>query len=229
MADDFIITKVCTRCGVEKDIAEFYRMARSGDGHQSDCKKCNDIRRRANSLKNKEREKIRAAIYRQNNKEKIKAAGIEWRKNNPEKVNATYAKYRKTEKRRIVARNWARRNRKTLMKRFVERYSSDPQFNLAIKLRRRIYMAVRNQFTVKAKKTIDLLGITYLEFKEYIESKFTEGMSWEKVLSGEIHLDHIKPVSLFDLSNEEEQVKAFNYKNMQPLWAYDNLKKHNKY
>jgi hypothetical protein len=87
-------------------------------------------------------------------------------------------------------------------------------------------MSFRNQFTLKAKKTTELLGIKYQEFKEYIEEKFTEDMSWDKVLSGEIHLDHIKPVSLFDLSNINEQREAFNYKNLQPLWALDNMKKH---
>ena len=179
--------------------------------------------------KDPQKAKEHRKLYYQKNKEKMRLLNLEWRKNNPEQSSAIYARYRKTEKRRIIARDWARKNRENGLKRFVERYSSDLQFNLAIKFRRRIYMAVRNQFTTKAKKTIDLLGTTYSEFKEYIESKFTEGMSWEKVLSGEIHLDHIKPVSLFNLLDTEEQIKAFNYKNIQPLWAYDNLVKHNKY
>jgi hypothetical protein len=152
-----------------------------------------------------------------------------WRANNPEKSRAIYAKYRDTEKRRKIAREWARANREKGLKRFVERYASDAQFNLAIKFRRRIYMAIRKQFTIKAKKTIDLLGITYAEFKQYIEDRFTDGMTWEKILSGEIHLDHIKPVSLFDLTDIEEQKIAFNYTNIQPLWAKDNLRKHNNY
>jgi len=179
--------------------------------------------------KDPQKAKEQRNLYYQNNKEKMRLLNLEWRKNNPKQSKAIYARYRKTEKRRIVARAWARRNRENGLKRFVERYSSDPQFNLAIKFRRRVYMAVRNQFTIKAQTTIDLLGTTYSQFKEYIESKFTEGMSWERVLSGEIHLDHIKPVSLFNLSDTEEQAKAFNYKNMQPLWACDNLAKHNKY
>ena len=167
-------------------------------------------------------------IYRQKNKEKIKTRNNLWRKNNPEKVNATYARYRKTEKRRIVANRWAKANRKKAYKRRNERYYSDPQFNLEIKLRRRIHMAVRSQFTTKATKTIELLGITFPEFKLYIENKFTEGMCWEKLFTGEIHLDHIVPVSKFNLIDPEEQKKAFHYTNMQPLWARDNLIKHYK-
>ena len=53
------------------------------------------------------------------------------------------------------------------------------------------------------------------------------GMSWDNM--GKWHLDHIKPCKTFDLSKQEEQLKCFNYKNIQPLWATDNLKKGSKY
>lgn len=205
--------KQCTKCKEIKENDAFTKDRNLKSGLSSWCKKC----------KNKV---VRA--WKKANPEKMKLLTLEWRKNNPEKSKAIYVRYRKTEKRRLVARDWARKNRASGLKRFVDRYNTDPQFNIAIKFRRRVYMAVRNQFTVKAKKTIELLGTTYPEFKDYIEGKFTEGMSWGKVLSGEIHLDHIKPVSLFNLKNVRQQKEAFNYKNMQPLWAHDNLKKHNK-
>lgn len=179
--------------------------------------------------KDPQKAKENRKLYYQNNKEKMRLSNLKWRKKNPEKSKIIYARYRKTRKRRLTAREWARKNRANGLKRFVERYNTDPQFNIAIKFRRRVYMAVRNQFTAKAKKTVELLGTTYSEFKEYIEEKFTEEMSWRKVLSGEIHLDHIKPVSSFNLRDVKEQKEAFNYKNMQPLWSYDNLKKHNKH
>ena len=56
---------------------------------------------------------------------------------------------------------------------------------------------------------------------------FKQGMSWSNY--GEWHIDHIKPCSLFNLELEEEQLECFNYKNLQPLWAIDNIKKGNKY
>lgn len=45
----------------------------------------------------------------------------------------------------------------------------------------------------------------------------------------EYHLDHIKPVSKFDLSIPEELAKAFHWTNLQPLTAQKNLMKSNKW
>ena len=46
---------------------------------------------------------------------------------------------------------------------------------------------------------------------------------------GEWHIDHIRPCSSFDLTIQEQQVQCFNYKNLQPLWAIDNISKGAKY
>ena len=64
-------------------------------------------------------------------------------------------------------------------------------------------------------------------FKDYYESKFIRGMSWTKVMNGEIHCDHIIPCTNFDLNKPEEQRKCFNYTNLQPLWAKENIIKSN--
>jgi hypothetical protein len=65
----------------------------------------------------------------------------------------------------------------------------------------------------------------------HLESQFKEGMSWSnygkqkdnRLDSWEI--DHIIPISTFDLTDEDQQRKCWHYTNLQPLWAIDNLQK----
>jgi hypothetical protein len=53
-----------------------------------------------------------------------------------------------------------------------------------------------------------------------------EDMSFDNY--GNWEIDHIIPVSSFDLSNENELRKCFNYNNTQPLWKNENRSKSNK-
>ena len=53
-------------------------------------------------------------------------------------------------------------------------------------------------------------------------------MTWDNYGINGWHIDHIIPVSKFDLTNNEAIKVCFHYSNLQPLWAKDNLKKGNK-
>ena len=100
----------------------------------------------------------------------------------------------------------------------------DIKFRLMWNLRARLNAAIKKN--IKSKRTIELIGCSVDFLKIYLERKFTKGMSWSNY--GKWHIDHIKPCSKFDMSKLNEQHKCFNYKNLQPLWAKDNLSKHNK-
>jgi len=131
------------------------------------------------------------------------------------------------EQRLASAKAWAARNRHKGMKRFVERYNTDPRFNIAIKCRRRIYMAIRAAFSGKGKrdKNIHLLGCSYHRLQQHIESLLVSGMTWDLVMQGQIHLDHKQPLASFDLTDPAQQRLAFHFSNLQPLWAGDNRRK----
>jgi hypothetical protein len=96
------------------------------------------------------------------------------------------------------------------------------------KLRMRINCAVKSQGAHKSKKTMQLVGCTVKELKQYLEQKFKEGMSWYNYGKHGWHIDHIKPCSSFNLKKGNEQHKCFHYTNLQPLWAKENLQKSNK-
>jgi len=76
----------------------------------------------------------------------------------------------------------------------------------------------------KTKPSIEYLDCSAEYFQNFIQSKMTEGMTWDN-----IHLDHIKPVDAFDLENHEEFLDCCHYSNFQPLFAKDNLEKNNKW
>lgn len=81
----------------------------------------------------------------------------------------------------------------------------------------------------KLSKTHELIGCTYEQLKQHIIKQFQPGMTWENRGVYTWHIDHIKPLALFDLSKKEEQLKVNHYTNFQPLWAIDNIKKGKKY
>jgi hypothetical protein len=83
------------------------------------------------------------------------------------------------------------------------------------------------------------LGCSIKQFKEYLESLFTEGMAWDKYgyfyteTDGQkklgFHIDHIIPCSAFDLTNAKDFFLCFHWKNCQPLWGDENMGKRNAY
>jgi hypothetical protein len=91
-------------------------------------------------------------------------------------------------------------------------------------IRTRIYNCLRNKN--KSKHSVDYLGCSSDEyFKWMFEynnccSLSNHGKDW--------HIDHVIPISKFDLNNEEEQMLAFNWRNTMPLSAKENLSKNNK-
>lgn len=211
-------TQECNKCLKYKSSDEFSkREYKSKPFLNKTCKKC--VCERVKKYKEDNREKVLQSKRESWHRNKGKILEIhnersrQYFKNNPEK-------------RRATAREWARRNRSKIKEYRQQRYYSDPEFNMQIKIRRRIYMALFRKRGIKQNKMVDLLGCTPSFFKSYIEGLFTEGMTWDGILKSEIHLDHKIPCSKFNLLDPIEQVKCFHYTNMQPLWAEDNLYKH---
>ena len=110
------------------------------------------------------------------------------------------------------------------------------QHKISMTLRTRIRLALKistakGKLAKKSAKTISLLGCAISEFMTHMENLFENGMSWGNY--GNKHnnwnIDHIIPISLFDISCSEEQEIAFHYTNCQPMWSSENHSKSNRY
>jgi 5-methylcytosine-specific restriction endonuclease McrA len=85
----------------------------------------------------------------------------------------------------------------------------------------------KNLMLRKSTSVHPLCGISGVKLREWIESKFTKSMTWENY-GKRWHLDHIFPISRFDLSDPEQVKVACNWQNLQPLLRKANARKSDK-
>ena len=163
--------------------------------------------------------------YKNNPKYRLKqiVKTQEKRKKAPEHcANVRREYYLRVEKKR----NSLPENRAKRQKKWSLRYYNDPTFRAREFIKSRLRRILKQNNVRKPLDFRKAFGINFLEFKKYIESKFKDGMSWSNY--GTWHLDHIIPLSSFDLGKKTDYKKANHYTNFQPLWARENLKKSNK-
>lgn len=151
--------------------------------------------------------------YWNDNRDRLLERKTIYTKKNRDKIRLKQKLYRKEHPDRI--RESARKTRRNPNHRFATRVRSS--------IRRALSKGL------KVSKTQEYLGCTIPEFKEYLISLFTEGMTWEKFMNREIEIDHIRPLCSFDLTDYEQQKQAFHYTNCRPLWKHDNRSKGSMY
>jgi hypothetical protein len=196
--------------------------------------------RKAYRQANKEKISAQRKAYRQANKEKVaKQKTISYFKNK-EKIKETKKIYvqKNKEKVRLQQRNWKNKNRKKVNEYAVNFYhdkiQNDTQFKIKHNIRALIFGKFKNK-SVKSKTTTELLGCSFEQFKLHLESQFESWMNWDngpkkydpngpKVWQ----IDHIIPVSNFDLIDSEQIKKAFHYTNCRPYDAFVNISEGNR-
>lgn len=208
----------CSKCGEIKPIEVFHKRVKCKDGYSHTCLDCDNkynaewksenrdqhlATRKAWYNANRDTERERMFAYYRRNRPMLKASHQRWLAKNKDSRNAWQRVY------------------------FKKLADTDPNFKLLQRCRSRVSDICR--YKKKAAHTIDLIGTSASHFQEYLRAQFTEGMTWEAFLNGEIELDHIKPVASFDFSDPINQYICFNYRNHQPLWCADNRSKSDKW
>lgn len=187
------IKKKCYSCQKTKLPKHFYVSVHTKDGLSKKCIKCVALCGKNFRDKNPNYAAQYNKKYYQKNMGRLRLSIKQYVKDNPEKIDIA---------RRI-------RDKKNYPKLRFKKLLSD-----------RLRKALKRGGASKTRRTHILIGCSIQELRDFLESKFTTGMSWENY--GEWHIDHKKPCAAFDLSDENQQLQCFHYSNLQPLWAKDN-------
>lgn len=243
--------KKCSCCQEHKEYSHFHKNKTQKDGYKNQCKSCikiggekyrknnkDSIReymtnnkdrikeqqkdyRFKNSIKIKDKQKLwrdtqqdklieknRLKEYRINNEEKIKKRQKDWRIANSDKIRDYQIIYIKE-------------NKDKINEYYRIKHNTDPLTKLKKNIRNRIRESLKTIGGTKNNKTTLILGCTFEEFKQHIESKFEPWMNWDNhgLYNGELNhgwdVDHIVPLST--AVNEDEVIKLNHFTNLQPL------------
>ena len=226
--------KLCTRCCEWVDISCFSKHSQTWDRLHPACNGCMNARRRNQAH-------AKGVLPQEKRRTPYNGQGQKWCKKcstwkAPEEFASDCSKFdghstkcklcdsanqralRQTNSEKVRAH--AREYQKT-------RFRDNIQYRLRTLCKNRIWWALGG--VGKAGKTEALVGCSMLQLKEHLERQFVSGMSWENYGSKGWHIDHIRPCSSFDLTQQEQQRKCFHYTNLRPLWAADNFSKSDKW
>jgi len=132
-------------------------------------------------------------------------------------------------------KEYAKNNRSIINNRIRSRYKNDPVWRIQCLLRSRMKDEWNNSI-INKNAYHDFLGCSFEDLKIHIESLFKPGMTWDNKGS-KWHIDHIIPLSLFTRLHNSGTERfydlylkdAFNYTNLRPEWAKDNIQRGNRW
>ena len=232
---------ICKLCKKNKYSTLESRQGYSKKYHADNREKANKISRDYYSA-NKEKSVLDAREYRINNRERLASEKRTYRLNHPERERTAQRKYRKNNKNKLskMIKNWRdsqpaeyflkvnekkrnsyRKNPSIRKKRALSvlAYKNRQQklktdYWLRCLLRLRILNFFSSGKERKNHNTINLLGTDY-----NVVIKYLNNLGYDR---NKHDLDHIVPLSVFDIRDENHQLIMFHYLNLKPEDPYYN-------
>lgn len=249
--DHIPATKACKACGGQKPLtSEFWTPQKLGKyGFTSRCRECKtaecaERRARPDQLARqqawRDANKDRVAKYNKDYRDagyKSTAHVNAWRAKNIERARAMERKKQRRlrdnnpEKYRLAARlRYSRRSTESIERARISassRYRTVPWVNVGARVNNRLRKMLRGVGGKSRNRTEALVGYTMQQLVDHLEKQFTNGMTWELMLSGEIEIDHIVPVANFKVSSLDDGGlrNCWALANLRPLWKSDNRAK----
>ena len=159
-------------------------------------------------------------------KECNKSEWTTYYKKHGDKVREVAIKNRPKHRDRIVKYRDKIKPKRNLAER--QRAKTDIQFKLNRKMRSSMCHSLRYNGSKNGRHWEDLVGYTLTDLKKHLQKQFIDGMTWDNW--GEWHIDHVIPISAFNFTDPSHTdfKRCWSLKNLQPLWAFDNLSKNDK-
>jgi hypothetical protein len=204
--------KTCKKCLISKNETKFSRNASRPDGLARWCRDCRRKYRQTPAQRQYNQEYQRSYEKTPAQRER----DLEYSRSPA--VRESMREYKKTDAWRKYMRDYV----------FL-RCQKNPDFRLRKTLRSRLRNVMETG--AKAGSAVRDLGCTVSALRERLEARFYphpvtgEAMTWENYGHRTWHVDHIKPLAKFDLTDGEQFLQACHYTNLQPLWAIHNLAK----
>jgi hypothetical protein len=223
--------KKCNKCGLSKSYDEYHNSKSYSDGKNVMCKVCKSEKSKRYYEKNSEHVKKRILDNYYDDREKHWGRMCNYYKENRDDLLEYKSEYYERNKEHMLELSsvYYKENKEDINEKnklyMCERRKTDKLFVLKETISSLIYHSLRRSGYKRNKRTMDVLGCTIQEFKDYIESLFVDGMSWDN--KGEWHIDHKRPVGW--AKDEEEIYELNHYTNLQPMWGIDNIRKGNRY
>lgn len=154
-----------------------------------------------------------------------------WRDANKDKVKKTNQKYRADGyKSTAHVSAWVAANPERARE-LIARTVATRRTKIWYVLKSRVSARIRSNLAFSGGKArraaASILGYSMEELSRHIERQFTKGMTWDALMAGEIHIDHIIPVALLKpIEIDSEEFRAcWALSNLRPMWAADNRSK----
>ena len=222
----------CKDCPFKKEpqpIENFYSNRSRKDGLANICKICAKNAGKKSNKKHRTKVLEKKKQYRETHRKDIALKKQIWDIENTEHRR----QYREENRPKIVQQNhlYYTENKENILEKnriyTNKKRKTDVNFNLQLILRRRLWSAIKGNF--KGGSAVRDLGCSINDLRLRFISIFVfvpeanEMMTWEN--HGRLwHIDHIIPLSAFDLTDPEQVKKACHYTNLRPLWKVQNMR-----